>query len=364
MYIFEYNGLRKVENKGSFFYSFLKNVLGMFEKYNRNINDYKNSVYTGCDLIKVHGVENASIYNEFCAKLMRNIRLIDDPSNVCITEDEIPQECEPETDEESGVSSKHVHCSYLNKWIYYNIHEKPVPEKIIKEIFRITHNMLNANNSSYKCKFESINEDYLDPYNVIKLSFFVDNFHTISEILGDKSHRHYDACDKYIRDCVNIYKKIKKEHCTVIKRENKKCVTTCEVLKNFKNTYESDIYNLLPQKDEVLNLNSEKMDPEVALQLNGDGYSVESSEQLSGTLRSTITTGAAAAAGTGALLLALNKFTPVGSWLRSGKRRTPEVENILEEGPSEELFLNDPDYIHMNSDTTSYNVGYGPKENY
>ncbi|KMZ89682.1 hypothetical protein PVMG_04512 [Plasmodium vivax Mauritania I] len=198
-------------------------------------------------------------------------------------------------------------CTNLNKWIYYYLKKVRVPENIIEKIFKITHNMLEAIPRSYKCKYESLNEDYLEPHNVINLSLFTDNFDTILGILKKKQHRDYDACLKYVRGCATIYKKMNKEHCKLIKFDNKKCVTTCDVLDTFKDKYDSEIYKLLPQQDEVLNLKSEKMDAEVELQLSGDGYSVESSEQLSGTLRRTITTGAAAAAGTGALLLALNK---------------------------------------------------------
>ncbi|KMZ99337.1 hypothetical protein PVNG_02220 [Plasmodium vivax North Korean] len=198
-------------------------------------------------------------------------------------------------------------CTNLNKWIYYYIHNKNVPDDYIKEIFKITHNMLEVIPESYKCEYESLNKDYLEPHNAIKLSLFTDNIETILGILKEKQHHDYSACLKYIRECVNIYKKMKKLYCTPIKREDNKCVTTCDALETFKGKYESDIYKLLKEDDEVLNLNSEKMDPELTLQSYEDEYAVESSEQLSGTLRRTITTGAAAAVGTGALLLALNK---------------------------------------------------------
>ncbi|KMZ99336.1 hypothetical protein PVNG_02219 [Plasmodium vivax North Korean] len=279
----------------------------MFGKYNNNIIVHEQSLYSVCNLIRVPGVENASIYNEFCAKLMRNIKLIDDLPNEGITEVKTSLAYAPQAEESNGVSNKNLHCSYLNKWIYYYIHEKPVPDNFIQRIFEIKHKMLSANPESYKCMYESLNEDYLEPNNVIKLFFIADYTETILHILRNNEHQYYSACLKYIRECVNTYKKMNKENCTPIKPEDNKCVTTCEVLKIFKNTYESEIYKLLPQQDEVLNLKSEKMDPGVALQLNGDGHSVESSEQLSGTLRRNITTGAAAAAGTGALLLALNK---------------------------------------------------------
>ncbi|SCO73026.1 VIR protein [Plasmodium vivax] len=334
-------------------HSFLENVLGIFKEYNTDITDEKYGRYSPCIILNYPEDENRMKYVHFCRKLIRNIWLIYEQT---------------EEDMEQSVilnrgMTKYEHCSYLNKWIYYYLKKVPVPENIIDQIFKITHNMLNANLESYKCKYESLNEDYLEPYNVIKLSLFADNIESIPRILNNALHHDYSACLKYIRECVNIYKKMNKEHCKSIKHEDKKYATTCDVLEIFKVKYESEIYNILPEKDEVLNLKNEKMDPGVELKLNVDEYSVEASEQFSGSLQRNLSTGAAAAAGTGALLLALNKFTSVGKLFRS-RKRTPEVGNILEEGPPEAPFLNDPDYMHMNSDTMSYNVGYGTTENY
>ncbi|SCO73028.1 Plasmodium vivax Vir protein, putative [Plasmodium vivax] len=342
----------------------------MFEKYNSNVAADEKPVYTLCNYIRVRGVDNASIYNEFCEKLMRNIRLIDNLRNEDMTDVETSDGYVPRAEESNGDPNENVHCSYLNKWIYYNLKKVPVPEKIIKEIFRITHNMLNANNSSYKCKFESINEDYLDPYNVIKLSFFEDYTETILRILRNSQHQNYSACLNYIRECANTYKKMKNDYCTNYDQENEKHVKTCAELESFKKIYKLKLQGVLEINKGLLDLENSEMDPKIQLELDEEKSVLEvpdveldfdeNSEYLINLLQGNITKGAGITAGAGALLFFLFRFTPAGNLFRSGKGRKERVDNFLQEGPSEELFDNDQSYMHMNSDTMSYNVGYSP----
>ncbi|KMZ89683.1 hypothetical protein PVMG_04513 [Plasmodium vivax Mauritania I] len=280
----------------------------MFEEYNHNINDYEHSVYTTCDFIRVPGVKNASIYNEFCAKLMRNIMLIDDLSNEDITEVETSDANVPKAEESSGVPNKDVHCSYLNKWIYYYIYKKPVPNDFIKKIFEITHKMLSANNSSYKCKYESLNEDYIEPYNIIKLTFIADYTETILDILNKDKHPDYSACLKYIHECAAIYKKINKTNCPDnYDRRQSKLVNTCNELENFKSIYENKLSKVDQLREKLSKLDDELTEAEQRILLEQKEYNAAQNGFLSGSLQRNLSTGAVAAAGTGALLLALNK---------------------------------------------------------
>ncbi|CAI7720818.1 hypothetical protein, conserved [Plasmodium vivax] len=340
-------------------YSFLEKVSDLFEEYNADITDEYRGRNDPCDFLTYLYGENRTEYKHFCRKLIRNIWLMSEK-----TQEEMAQSVRLNRD-----MTKNERCTNLNKWIYYYLKKVRVPEKMIEQIFLTTNKLIQIFPHYHHCQYESLSEDYLESYSVIKLSFFSDNLLTILEILRDKHNPHYDACVKYIRECANTYKKMKIDHCNGYDEKNIKYVKTCEELKVFEHAYMLELRDLLNINTGILNLKNTEMDADIQLELDEEELLDEvddveldaqgNSDYLSKTLQENLTKGAGITAGAGAFLFFLFRFTPVGSWLRSGNRRTPEVENILEGGPSEELFLNDPDYMPMNSDTTSYNVGYG-----
>ncbi|VUZ96318.1 PIR protein [Plasmodium vivax] len=338
-------------------YSFLENVLKLFREYNDDVTVEKGSKYNSCDVINWHDTENRTKFKHFCTKLMRNIWSIYEVKEGNMVYTKLP----------IADMNHHERCDYLNKWIWYYTMQEHVPDHIIRNIFDITHNMISANPDGYKCKCELLNNEFSDPHKIIKLSLLENNTDSILDILNDKDHNHYSACLKFVRDCVNTYQKLKKDYCTSANKHDEKNVKTCKQLESFKDLYNKKISGDLSIKESVPDLEKFKMGSEEELLLEKeDPYNALQSKLLNGssqhnsTIGAVITVGKGAGitAGTGAILLALYKFTPIGSWFRSGKGRKERVGNFLEEGPSEESFLNDPDYMHMNSDTMSYTVGY------
>ncbi|KMZ83184.1 hypothetical protein PVBG_05789 [Plasmodium vivax Brazil I] len=225
------------------------------------------------------------------------------------------------TEEDMGKSvrrnidmTRYERCTNLNKWIYYNLKKVPVPEKIIEQIFKITHNMLNVIPGSYKCKYESLYKDYIEPSNLIMLSYFADNKHTILEILKNKHQPHYDVCVKYIRECANTYKKMNKEHCINCDRRDIKCVKTCAELDVFEDTYMLELRDLLDINTGILNLKNTEMDADIQLELEEelldevDDVELDAegnSDYLINFLQGNITKGAGITGGAGAFLFFL-----------------------------------------------------------
>ncbi|SCO65446.1 VIR protein [Plasmodium vivax] len=340
-------------------YSFLENVLKLFREFNDNVIYEDKAPYSSCNTINLYDNENRTKYKYFCMKLIRNIWSIYDVAEGNTNYTKLPIE----------YMNYNQRCDYLNKWIWYYIMKENVPDHIITYIFSITHKMISANPDGYKCKCELLSNEFFDPHKIIKLSLLENNYYTILDILKNKGHNHYAACHKFVSDCVNTYQKLNTEHCTPVKKHDAKNVKTCKQLESFKELYNKEIYEKLSTKENAPDLETFQMDPKEELLLEkedsylyyaGKSELMSSSPQHNSTIGAVITVGKGAGitAGTGAILLALYKFTPIGSWFHSGKGRKKRVGNFLEEGPAEELYLNNPDYMHMNSDTMSYNVGY------
>ncbi|KMZ89680.1 hypothetical protein PVMG_04510 [Plasmodium vivax Mauritania I] len=284
--------------------SYNKKVSDLFEEYNDNVIVESGSKYNSCDTIWVDRVRYVFQNNEFCPKLMRNIWLIYKK-----TEEDMKKSVRHNID-----MTPYERCTNLNKWIYYYLKRVRVPEKIIEEIFKITHNMLKVIPGSYKCKYESLYKDYFEPHNLIKLSYFADNKHTILEILKSKRQPQYDACVKYIRECANIYKKMNKEHCTSCDKKDVTCVKTCEELKVFEHAYMLELRDLLNINTGILNLKNTEMDPDIQLELEEelldevDGVELDAegnSDYLINLLQGNITKGAGITAGASAFLFFL-----------------------------------------------------------
>ncbi|KMZ83185.1 hypothetical protein PVBG_05790, partial [Plasmodium vivax Brazil I] len=106
-------------------YSFLENVLGMFEEYNADITDEKNGRYGPCSIFTYSAGENRRKYKHFCMKLIRNIWLMSEQA-----EEDMEKTVRPNRD-----MTKNERCTNLNKWIYYYLKKVRVPENIIKHIF-------------------------------------------------------------------------------------------------------------------------------------------------------------------------------------------------------------------------------------
>ncbi|SCO65449.1 VIR protein [Plasmodium vivax] len=346
-------------------YSFLEKVLNLFVGFNAIVNDESNNgPYSSCYFIPIreNEHENRPKYKYFCMKLMRNIWSIEKLEDKDVAADGTESE---EDLKQTLESKKNLHCNYLNMWIpYYLKKYGDIPDYFINNVFDITHKMIKANPNGYQCKYDSYNDKFIEPHNMAKLHIFSLIFGDFIEIIRIKQEKEHDDFFKYIRVCAAIYKKINKTHCpNDYKRTELKLAHTCNELQNFKSTYESELSKVQWISENLPKLDDELTEAEQRILLEQEEYDA-AQNGFSSTLQRNITTGAVTAAGTGALLLALNKFTPARKLFRSGKRRIPEVENILEGRPSEELFLNDPDYVPMNSDTTRYNVGYGSMENY
>ncbi|KMZ83186.1 hypothetical protein PVBG_05791 [Plasmodium vivax Brazil I] len=269
----------------------------MFKEYNAEITDENNGRYGMCDFLTRLEGKNKAKYKHFCMKLIRNIWLMSEQA-----EEDMEKTVRPNRD-----MTKNERCTNLNKWIYYYLKKVRAPEKMIKQIFYTTNNLIKMLPHYHHCKYESINNLFIKPQYMVKLSFLGDNLHTILEILSKKTHHHYDACVKYIHECANTYKKMKIDHCISYNEKDKKYVKTCAELDDFKDIYELRLSDVLGINKGALDLNKE-MDVHIQLELEEEELpDVEldaegNSDYLINFLQENLTKGAGITAGAGAFL--------------------------------------------------------------
>ncbi|SCO73019.1 Plasmodium vivax Vir protein, putative [Plasmodium vivax] len=239
--------------------------------------------------------------------------------------------------------------------------------------------------------------------NMIILEIFQSTMKTVTDMLDKKNDKiNYDL-QKYICECVKIYKEMYKTYCRN-KDEDNKSELTCSTLNTVKQTYNwflsgksyKNYYIPSLDKDNVEylamcpqdNPGSEltpKADATVSLSssLSGvrDGYTVgipspggdnndeadsfSSStavnvENQASSMSRSVSTAVGTVAGASSILALLYKFTPGRNWIRSGIRgsRGRISSNLYEDVPNELLFdgLQGED---MSSYNARYNIGYG-----
>ncbi|KMZ89724.1 hypothetical protein PVMG_04554, partial [Plasmodium vivax Mauritania I] len=71
-----------------------------------------------------------------------------------------------------------------------------------------------------------------------KLLNFQSNINIIEQILQDRDEQYYCFCEKYIYECVNIYKKMHNRYCSTSTISDPIDKATCDHLQTF-----SDIYS-------------------------------------------------------------------------------------------------------------------------
>ncbi|KMZ89684.1 hypothetical protein PVMG_04514 [Plasmodium vivax Mauritania I] len=289
--------------------------LKLFVGFNAIVNDERNGRYGPCSSIRIrkNEHENRPKYKYFCMKLIRNIWSIEElededvaaiiagctAENGTINEDELKEALKTE---------KNVRCDYLNTWIpYYMKKIGDIPHYFIKNVFDITHTMIKSNPNAYQCEYDSYNEKFVEPYNMAKLHIFSLNFGDFLYMIKINEQKEHDDFLKYILECAAIYKKINTKYCptnydnTILKLAN-----TCKELQNFKSTYEDELSKVERLRDKLPKLDDPLTKDEQSILLEQEKYDA-AQNVFSSTLQRNITTGAVTAAGTGALLLALNK---------------------------------------------------------
>ncbi|KMZ99285.1 hypothetical protein PVNG_02168 [Plasmodium vivax North Korean] len=104
-------------------------------------------------------------------------------------------------------------CKNFNNWIYYEINPYNLTDDTVYNILLEAQKKLT--NLPYKqyCSYKSVNEnEHLQE--LIGLRIFNDNTPTFLSILKKESDQDYCYCQKFIEDCVNIYRYMIQHSCS------------------------------------------------------------------------------------------------------------------------------------------------------
>ncbi|KMZ77200.1 hypothetical protein PVIIG_06116 [Plasmodium vivax India VII] len=138
--------------------------------------------------------------------------------------------------------SNRDYCRFLNQWVYhtkikYNINEHP-----LSMFYLASHANIVRNGGENICPYYSYDTTLEEPLNIIKLENFQEDMQTIESILK-RENDSITSCQKYICECVNIYKKMHNKYCTHAYKEHKKREDTCDKLKAFESAYMSFLFS-------------------------------------------------------------------------------------------------------------------------
>ncbi|KMZ77152.1 hypothetical protein PVIIG_06233 [Plasmodium vivax India VII] len=312
-------------------YPFLENVWKLFVEYNNDTYDPEESLDDLCDdIISEYPERGMNKYQLFCIKLLRNLW---HASEVTYDKDMSPSE----------------RCSNINKWLYFYRKIDPVPKEFIKKVFNIIVNLEEIIQEYKECKYSPY-EEFIEPEKILKLSIFVDNYEVVENVLKHEGHKDFTSCVNYINECATIYRDLNATYCKDNYRKNPKYNSLCEEIKTFNDTY--DELSRIPQLSvKLADLNSPIPEDKVPLSsvVKDQTSTAAHFDFLSDPLKSKISTGIG--------------FTPARR-LFYGQNRGVKGNNFLDEAEINEIFHNNPNFGNIESDNSTYNIGYHNMEEY
>ncbi|KMZ76585.1 hypothetical protein PVIIG_05915 [Plasmodium vivax India VII] len=192
----------------------------MYEQFDKPLDniDRKKKIYEGmCKLFISSMGKKEEDYLDFCMKYLRNL----DP--YCI----YPNICKNNSER----------CNNLNYWLYDSIVKKKLDNKVISNFYDKTMSYVSNRHNKFMCYYYSYDECFREPENILKLLNFQSNINIIEQILKDRDHEHYCFCEKYIYECVNIYKKMHNTYCSTSTISDSIDNATCNNLRTFSSIY-------------------------------------------------------------------------------------------------------------------------------
>ncbi|KMZ89773.1 hypothetical protein PVMG_04603 [Plasmodium vivax Mauritania I] len=219
------------------------NVWNKIDYFDKDIkrDSYKNIYRLVCNYFINPWNGEESLYENFCMKLVRNLGHRSNNNNF--------------------LTHKSERCNNLNDWIYNSMKKHKIPEDIITGCFDDYNVIMKGIEQPTRCFYYSYDKNYIEPINVIKLQNFHDNINIIESTMKNKIEPNYSLCQKYICECVNIYKSTFKEHCSPVNSTNDKIKKTCDILSTFKSSYTTYLYNKDGLRDNIPSLDSEESVP-------------------------------------------------------------------------------------------------------
>ncbi|SCA81927.1 VIR protein [Plasmodium vivax] len=367
-------------------YPFLNTIWDTYNQFDKPVDGdpYKNMYEILCNHFMMQRDRNQVKHKNFCLKLVRNLGFYSLNTEF--------------------FNPSFERCNILYYWIYNSVKNQKISNDLINYCFDDYKYQMSSINRTPKCHYHSYEDNYNDPVKMIILESFQYNMKDVRDIVSMENTQPDFRVQKYICECVKIYKEMNRENCAKSNEESEKSIKTCEKLNIFKNTYKSFLSTTEQKNYEIPSLDNveaeyltmctqdksrSKLTRQgygtvfAATSLNGgrdgdtDGMSsyegakinaedsftsstdVHGENQNSPT-SSTVSTVVGTVAGASSILALLYKFSPARRWVHSGIRgNSGRMNSNFYEGGPTELLIDRYEGRDMSSYNAQYNVGYG-----
>ncbi|KMZ83432.1 hypothetical protein PVBG_05944 [Plasmodium vivax Brazil I] len=346
-------------------YPFLEDVWDIYKKFD-NTMEYDNNKYDViCDTyVLQNSDEDIRKYSQFCKKLMKNLGYHSIYS--------------------SDYELSSYRCNILFHWIYNFLDKGKITYNIIDKCFDLYDFEMKGKENLKRCYYYPEIKFY-KPMNITLLQIFESKMNIIKDILNGQDKESKIPSQKFVCECLKIYKHMNKTYCLERREQSKMHKDTCYKLDVFSNAYKI-FYDMLlgtnhkiPSLDDINSKDfpkclsdeekteegSEVRQAEVPQQVAGigqerqsEGTSRVAEQSDTGTSLNTFTV-LSSMVGIPPFLALIYKFTPVGTMLRSKNRRSVNIYNNLDDEIEKELFYPSNKNAIINSSLQRYNVGYG-----
>ncbi|CAI7724217.1 Plasmodium vivax Vir protein, putative [Plasmodium vivax] len=346
-------------------YPFLSNMVFAYNEFNEILRDEERNL----DAILINLIKpidpNYERNKDIYEKLKRNLSLV--------------------LKSKKGRMSSNEYCRYLYQWIYHSKNKIDINEYPLSMFYIAARQNIVSNGGKNLCPYYSYDTTFEEPLNIIKLENFQENMHIIENILKSENDS-ITSCQKYICECVNIYKKMYHEYCTHPYSVNKKRDDTCDKLRAFASAYTSYLFGKQGIKNKIPSLydaesvpysrcsteEKEQQPREASVSAPGPAHepglrqavgrepsSTLGDEKSDNPIQFNTTSVVSAMAGIPPFLALIYKFTPVGNMFRRKNNKSTNVFNNLDEEIEKELFYRRLGNATINSSPERYNVAYG-----
>ncbi|GAW84642.1 variable surface protein [Plasmodium gonderi] len=347
------------------FYPFLKDTWKIYESMDEAVEGTNDDqVYINvCKGIKNTKIKDNEKYYNLCLKLSRNLKIFCSKAEECKTNS--------------------IYCQNLNSWLYKIVNEQKLDSSKIYGIFMFFRRILHRLGINDMCTYYDYGRFYLDPINIIMLKIFDANMNIIEQTLSQETYTYTCPCQNFVSEIIKIYKNMNNKYCTngEPKYNIKRCIRTCDLLKNFAFSYNQYLHNNNSIKRKIPSLTSQDdveyheceedydtsaslvVDEEQLLLPENDDLLEDDFDQTLSELQDFETnnlssfkikflpTALVIIAGVSSLFFLSYKFTPIRN-LFSNRKRIKTTKNTYNEDEEKEFFYNMPDNI------TSYNQRY------
>ncbi|KMZ98983.1 hypothetical protein PVNG_03822 [Plasmodium vivax North Korean] len=282
-----------------------------------------------CEKNETYKTNPTENYKNICNQLLNNLKILSNNSY-------------------SNTDTFITRCKNLNNWLYFKQNELSVSSDIISQIFQAYKQIKNEKYHTNDCAYSTFDNGFNEKEELINLRIFNDNGETIQALLKDSIKSKDCNLKKYVYECVDIYKEIKRIYSFPGDCDSSPYRKSCGIIKEFNKLYSFYIYN----KDGILHNFPDLSSNTTTKDIEGCQAQAHTGDSA---LDETPQTGTSMK---GAVSPALG-FTPVRKFLSFRNNKNARAFSNLGEEVENELIIQQFEDTRINSVHPKYNVAYG-----